>query len=393
MANDTANSPQVEKTAKSAITHASQEDADQRKATFARCERFLNGHGPQRPHAMLAMLAEATAPDEEADRYGEGALIEDFEREVATLLGKEAAVFFPSGTMAQQIALRIWADRMGRRTIAFHPTCHLDLREGRAYEQLHALHATPVGHPTRLITQDDLEHVGEPLAALLLELPQREIGGYLPAWDDLVAQTAWARSRGTMPHMDGARLWESAPFYDRSYAEIASLFESVYVSFYKGVGGIAGAALAGPADFIAEAHVWRRRHGGTLISYYPYVIAARTLLRQRLPRFPEYHARALRVAKVLSRVPGVSVSPNPPHAHMMHVFLHGDPDRLLAASTEIARDERVALFTYLQPTEVPGVHKFELGIGDAVAALNDGEIGSYFTRVMERATSARAATM
>ena len=70
-------------------------------------------------------------------------------------------------------------------------------------------------------------------------------------------------------HMDGARLWESAPFYGRSYAEIAALFDTVYVSFYKGVGAIAGAALAGPADFIAEARVWQRRHGGDLVNSTP----------------------------------------------------------------------------------------------------------------------------
>lgn len=382
MARKAAEPAKTEMAAKTANPLPSQ---DERRAIFAACESFLNGHGPRRPHAALAALAEAVSPDEEPDRYGEGALIEDFEREVAGLLGKEAAVFMPSGTMAQQIALRIWADRAGRRTVAFHPTCHLEIHEERAYERLHGLRSRLVGHPARLITLADLEAIHEPLAALLLELPQREIGGFLPAWDDLVAQTDWARSRGIALHMDGARLWESAPFYERPYAEIAALFDSVYVSFYKGVGGLAGAVLAGPADLIAEARVWQRRHGGNLIHLYPYVVAARSLLRERLPRFPNYHARALRVADALSAVPGISVAPNPPHAHMMHVYLRGDPDRLVAESLAIAREERVALFAALQPTEVPGVSKFELGLGDAVAALTDDEIGAYFARVLERA--------
>jgi threonine aldolase len=76
-----------------------------------------------------------------------------------------------------------------------------------------------------------------------LELPQREIGGLLPEWDDLVAQAAWTRERGIALHLDGARLWEAAPFYERSYAEIAGLFDSVYVSFYKGLGALAGPRL------------------------------------------------------------------------------------------------------------------------------------------------------
>src|SRR5882672_6461875 len=101
--------------------------ARERESTFLRCDRFLFGHGPQRPRAVLADLAEEAAADEEPDRYGEGSLINDFERDIAVLLGKEAAVFLPSGTMAQQIALRIWSENKRSSTVAFHPTCHLEI--------------------------------------------------------------------------------------------------------------------------------------------------------------------------------------------------------------------------------------------------------------------------
>ena len=74
---------------------------------------------------------------------------------------------------------------------------------------------------------------------MLLELPQRELGGTLPTWDELVAQVTWARERGAAVHLDGARLWEATPFYDQSYdkslANIAALFDTIYVSFYKGL--------------------------------------------------------------------------------------------------------------------------------------------------------------
>lgn len=354
----------------------------ERRAIYGRCERFLSGHGPMRPKAVLAALAEATGPDEQADRYGEGEPIGQFEQEIASLLGKEAAVFLPSGTMAQQIALRIWSERKQRRTVAFHPTCHLELHEQKAYQALHGLAGKLVGNPHQVITLDDLRGMREPVGALLLELPLREIGGQLPAWEELEAQSAWARERNIAMHMDGARLWESAPYYGRTYAEIAGLFDSVYVSFYKGIGGIAGAALAGPADFIGEARVWQRRHGGNLMQLYPYVIAAREGLRLRLPRFPRYHERAVRIAQALSAVPGIIVKPNPPQTNMMHIYLRGESERLKTASLDIAREEKVALVTWLAPTDLPDYWMFELSVGDAADALTDEEITGYFSRIM-----------
>src|SRR5438128_490806 len=94
-------------------------------------------------------------------------------------------------------------------------------------------------------------------------------GPVRPDWDDLRAQTGWARDRGAAAHLDGARLWESAAGYGRPPAEIAALFDTVYVSFYKGLGALAGCCLAGPADILAEVREWRRRMGGTLFGLWP----------------------------------------------------------------------------------------------------------------------------
>ena len=176
------------------------------------CERALSWHGSRDAASYLSEIPPDTLPDQ----YGDGGVVAELEQRIATLLGKEAAVFMPSGTMGQQIALRVHADRRGRRTVLFHPHCHLDRHEERGYERLHGLFGRTVGEFERLLTLGDLQSVHEEPAALLLELPQREIGGLLPEWDDLVQQVEWARERGAAVHMDGARLWGCEDFYGRS---------------------------------------------------------------------------------------------------------------------------------------------------------------------------------
>lgn len=366
---------------------------EERDAIRARCTRFLSYHAPRRssPHQVFAELTAATSMSVQPDMYGEGEVVESFEREVAELLGKESAVFMPSGTMAQQIALRIWADRKRRRTVAYHPTCHLELHEEGALGRLHRLDRVLVGSPHRLLTLADLKKIREPLGSILLELPQREIGGQLPAWEELVKIAAFARDKGVRLHLDGARLWEIKPHYGRDYAEIADFFDSVYVSFYKGLGGIAGCALAGPADFIDEARVWRRRHGGSLVHLYPYVIAARVAMAERLDRMEGYYHAAVAIADRLSSIEGIEIAPNPPQSNMMHVFLRGDKDRLEAAALDIAREQGLWLFKALAPSSLPSHYRLELTVGDATMELSEDEIAAAFQSLLERASAASGA--
>jgi threonine aldolase len=356
------------------------------QAIQARCTRALSYHGIERPVTVLTGLAALADPGALPDSHGEGPLIADFEREIAALLGKEAAVFMVSGTMAQQIALRIWADRKGSRHVAFHPLCHLELHEHKGYQVLHGLHGVLVGSRHGLMTLAELEAVADPLAALLLELPQRGIGGQLPAWDALVGMTAFARARGVALHLDGARLWETRPFYGRSYAEIAGLFDSVYVSLYKGLGGIAGCALAGPASFIAEARVWQRRHGGTLCQQYPYVMAAQAGLRERLGRMDRYVERAIEVARHLAALPEIELVPNPPQTNMMHLHLRGEKERLKRAALELAQETGIWMFGDLRPTSLPSRWMFELTVGDALLTFADEEVVWLFSELFARAS-------
>jgi threonine aldolase len=331
---------------------------------------------------MLLELAERAPAVGEADRYGGGMLAERLEGRIAELLGKEAAVWMPSGTMAQQIALRIHARRTGRSLVAFHPHCHLDVHEERGYEWLHGLQATLLADRNRLVRAEDVSKLSEPHAAVLLELPQRDLGGRLPPWDDLVATAEAARAGGAAVHLDGARLWQCGPFYERPLDEIAALFDTVYVSFYKDLGAPAGCALAGPADVIAEARVWMVRHGGRLFSAFPYLLAAERGLDDVLPRMPEFveHTRAL--AAALAEVEGVSIVPNPPQAAMLHLYVKGDPERLNEAAVELAERTRTSLGAHFISTADPMIAATELTIGEANLAVAPREAAELYSELV-----------
>jgi len=328
----------------------------------------------QSPKRALAELAEYADAEAEADALGGGALLEDFEARIATLLGKEAAAFMPSGTMAQQIALRVWCDRAGAATVAFHPLSHLEVHEEQAHTMLHGLRALHPGSRAQLLTVADVAALTDPISALLIELPQRDLGGQLPPWEDLLAMCAFARKRGMRVHLDGARLWESAPYYGRSLAEIAALFDSVYVSFYKSIGAIAGSALAGSAEFIAEARTWQHRHGGRLVSIYPLVLSAQRGLERHLPRMAAYHERALAIAKRLGALERLDIVPNPPHTNMFHIFIRGERDELEARAHAIAKERGVWSFGRLDPPVSPRLWMWEFVVTEATFDLSDDEI-------------------
>lgn len=340
--------------------------------------RQLSYHRSVPIQSVFTYLAEYVRTDLEIDRYGKGEVIENFEKEIADLLGKAAAVFMPSGTMCQQIALRIWCDRKGSPLVAFHPTCHLEIHEQKAYAHLHGLAAILVGAPDALMTLDDLNKLDRFPAALLLELPQREIGGQLPDWETLLAMVRWARERDIALHLDGARLWECQPYYRRSYAEIATLFDTVYVSFYKILGGIAGAVLAGPQDVIEEARLWQKRHGGNLISLYPFVLSAKKGLAEKLSQIPAYCAKAQEITHALHGLPELRIVPYPPPTNMAHLILQGDKDRLMEAAKEVMEEMNLRLFGWLRDTPEPDQFGMEFVAGDATLELEAAEVVEAF---------------
>ncbi len=347
------------------------------------CERFVHGAGRRKARDLLRTIPPETA----TDYYGTGGVVEELESEVARVLGKEAALFLPTGTMAQQATLRVHADRRSRKAVAFHPACHLESHEERGYERLHGLFGVPVGSRSAPLSAAALELVHEPLAALLLELPQRDLGGTLPTWDDLEAQVRWARERGAAVHLDGARVFEAGPYYaataEKSLSDIGALFDTIYVSFYKGLGGIAGSCVAGDADVVSELSIWRTRHGGRIFAMWPYAASALTVLRERLPRMGRYYRHAIAIAKALRGAPGVEVMPYPVQAPLMHLRLSVTVEELRARAIEIAETDGIWTFGRPFVSEGPRLQRCELSVGDATLKISPAEM----RKVVERLAS------
>jgi threonine aldolase len=245
-----------------------------------------------------------------------------------------------------------------------HPTAHLEQAEHLGYQYLHGIKRIQFSAPEflgdRILTVQELEKLGQEPGAVLLELPYRPLGGELPPWEDLAAMAAWAKARGIPFHMDGARVWSCRPFYQKEYREIASLFDSLYVSFYKDLGGLAGSMLLGPAHFIQEARVWQRRHGGNLPTMAPLYVSAKLGLQHALPVIDGWVRRAQEVAEILSRFDRITVRPDPPHVNFFQLYIRGDRETLNQKHLALAEETGTFLFTNLRPTMAPGIAMTEI---------------------------------
>lgn len=341
------------------------------RAALRGCSRILCQMRLETVRERLDRLAQEAAAivdcDAPMDVYGDG-VVGDLERRVAAILGMPRALFFPSGVMAQQAALRVHAARTGKGVVALHPLAHPAAREMDALSAVAGLQTLILGEGDRCLAADDVRRASGDFGVLMLELPLRDAGFILPDWEELRATVAAARERGAAVHFDGARLWECAPHFGRPLAEIASLADSVYVSFYKSIGGLSGAILAGDAALIDEARVWRHRYGGLLFHQFPAVLAALAGLDRELPRLPSYVAKAKEVAGTLHRVLSVStlgarVHPLRPHTQQFQVWMPFPVPALAVAGLRQAEQTGVVLFDKWRDAG-SGLSMSEMSIGD-----------------------------
>ena len=365
-----------------------------RLAAWHGCTRVLNrpasaGTTGDQLRRLAELAPDAYDLDTWVDMYGDG-IVEELEQRVGALLGTEAAAFFPTGTMAQQVALRCWAGRTGNPAVALHPLGHPVLWERDALSVVSGLRTVRPTTEPRPPTAEELRALDEPAGTLMLELPLRDAGFVLPSWEELTDVVAAARERDMVVHFDGARLWECAPHFGRELREIAGLADSVYGSFYKSLGGASGAALAGPESFVAEAKAWRHRYGGLLFQQWPAALAALIGLDNELPRLPAYVAHAATVARALreslaaSRVPWFRVHPEEPHTHQFQVWLPYPADVLNEAAVRQAEQTRTALFRmFTEPGLPPGLSRTEVTVGAAGLDWDASDVAEALTGFLD----------
>jgi threonine aldolase len=259
---------------------------------------------------MRRAMASAEVGD---DVFGEDPTVRRLEERTAAILGKEDAIFVPSGTMGNQIALRILA-APGSEVIA-EARAHILHYEMGGMAALSGLMPRPVETPDGLLTPALAEAAFTPdvyyrsrTGAIAVENTHNLWGGKVmprPLLDGLIAL---ARRRSVPIHLDGARLWNASAASGESPAALSAGFDTVNVCFSKGLGAPIGSALASRRELVAEARRARKLFGGGMRQ--AGVIAAAALVSlESLPRLPLDHANARRLAEAFAAIPGASIDP------------------------------------------------------------------------------------
>ncbi|KAJ8607852.1 hypothetical protein CTAYLR_008801 [Chrysophaeum taylorii] len=299
-------------------------DATSMTSTGAASKKDAAGNlGAAFPHQSLAeKFAEAGAYTEygEDDVYGVGEGLQRLERDVASHWGCEAGLFCVSGVMAQLVALCAHRETTGRNVVVLHSTSHLLLHERDAVKVLCGFDVRVAGDASRPLSAADVV-ADYAVLAVIVECPHRELGGAARSLADFKAMREQCESHGVILHVDGARLWEASPYYETS---ITVFFNSIYVSFYKGLGASAGAMLLGPDDFVARCRPWLRRFGGNLHATAPYALSRARGFRLYKDDFDDRFAKlndivqALREARLVGSGKRLSLVPEEPQSAMIH---------------------------------------------------------------------------
>ncbi len=321
--------------------------AERLRALFSRADAVLfTGDGePESPSALAARIARLAAAGEvETDDYSTGGAVARLEARWAELLGKEAAVWLPTGTLANHLAVRRLVVPHAR--VVVPAESHLFQDEGDALQRLSSLAVVPLapGGPCFTVDElraafDDAEHgrVLNPVGAVVIESPVRRQAGQIVPFEVMRALTDLARERGARSHLDGARLFMMSAATGITAREYAALFDTVYVSLWKYLPAPFGAILAGPASLLEGLHHDRRMFGGSL----PSAALAAALALDGMDGLEERHAQVMtrgrQLCAELATVPGIEIAPFEHGSNIVRLRLDArlDPARVAAELFEV----------------------------------------------------------
>lgn len=260
--------------------------------------------------AMRAAMASAEVGD---DVYGEDPTAARLEARVAELLGKEAALFVPSGTMANQLALLLHC-RPGDEVIVGAGTHCVEYESGgaAAWAGVQFAVAGEAGLFDAAAMRAAIRPPADWLprsALVVVENTHNRAGGRVFPQHDVVAIAAAAGAAGLRVHLDGARLWNASAATGLDAATLAAPADTVAVCFSKGLGAPAGSALAGPRALVHEARRLRKRLGGGMRQVGVLCAAALHALEHHRERLPEDHANARALAERLAAEDGCAIDP------------------------------------------------------------------------------------
>ena len=299
---------------------------------------------------MRRAMAEAPVGD---DVYGEDPTVNLLQERVAALLGKEAALFVPSGTMANQLCVQ--THTAPGDVVLIHEGGHVLNFEGGAAAALASVQLLPLPGLHGLLDPDvvraaltgsGVEHIA-PTGLVAVENTHNRAGGTVWPVAQLAAVAAVAREAGVPVHLDGARLWNACVASGLRASDYAAHADSVSVCFSKGLGAPIGSMIAGDADFIRRARVQRKRYGGAMRQVGILAAAALWALDHNVARLAEDHASARLLAARFADVAGARV-PHPVDTNIVVLDVAGRG--LTSAQIVAGLRERGVLASGIGPT-------------------------------------------
>ncbi|GHE13187.1 threonine aldolase family protein [Klenkia taihuensis] len=279
--------------------------------------------------AMRRAMAEAEVGD---DVYGEDPLVNALEERVAAMFGHEAALFVPSGTMGNQIGMRLVC-QPGQEVLG-DAEAHVVTYEMGAAAAVFGLSTRTVVSEGGVLSADQLISQVRPFgnwhltptAAVAVENTHNRAGGLVQPLEELEKLFAWSRDAGVSVHLDGARIWNAAVASGVPLDTYGRLADTASVCLSKGLGAPVGSVLVASADRIAEGRLWRKRLGGGMRQVGVLAAAGLHALDHHVERLADDHARARRLAERLG------VDPATVHTNM--VVLDGVAAPMLAAAAK-----------------------------------------------------------